>query len=69
MVDLNNTNEHLYNLVAKDLKKKIRECYFGEVVNLNYLRLTKIYTVSMSTIKKAMKILNDEHALISRVGK
>ena len=70
MVDLNNTNEHLYNLVAKDLKKKIRERYFGEEGKIpNYLRLTKIYNVSMSTIKKAMKILNDEHALISRVDK
>ena len=28
-----------------------------------------MYNVSMSTIKKAMKILNDERVLISRVGK
>ena len=30
MVDLNNTDEHLYDLVARDLKKKIREYYFGQ---------------------------------------
>lgn len=70
MVDLNNTNEHLYDLVAKDLKKKIREYYFGQDGKIpNYLQLTDMYDVSMSTIKKAMKILNDEHVLISRVGK
>ena len=70
MVDLNNTDAHLYDLVARDLKKKIREYYFGQEGKIpNYLQLTEMYDVSMSTIKKAMKILNDEHVLVSRVGK
>ena len=70
MVDITNTDEHLYELVANDLKDKILNGYFGEDGKIpNYLELTKSYEVSMSTIKKAMKILNEENVLISRVGK
>ncbi len=70
MVDITNTDEHLYELVANDLKKKIRDSYFGSNGKIpNYLQLTEMYDVSMSTIKKAMRILNDEEVLISRVGK
>ncbi len=70
MVDITDTDRHLYEIVAEDLKAKINEKYFGEEGKIpNYLKLTEIYNVSMSTIKKAMKILNDENVIISRVGK
>ena len=70
MVDITNTDEHLYEMVANDLKEKIMNGHFGENGKIpNYLELTKMYDVSMSTIKKSMKILNDENVLVSRVGK
>ena len=70
MVDITNRKNHLYELVARDLKKKILDGDFGEKGKIpNYQELTGIYEVSMSTIKKAMKILNDEDVLVSRVGK
>ncbi len=70
MVDITNTNEHLYEMVANDLKDKIINGHFGEDGKIpNYLELTKMYDVSMSTIKKSMKILNDENVLVSRIGK
>lgn len=70
MVDITDTDKHLYEIVAEDLKDKIKEDYFGERGKIpNYLRLTEIYNVSMSTIKKAMKILNDQGVIVSRVGK
>lgn len=70
MVDITDTDRHLYEIVAEDLKDKIKENYFGEEGKIpNYLKLTEIYNVSMSTIKKAMKMLNDENVIVSRVGK
>lgn len=70
MVDITNRDRHLYELVAEDLKKKIADGHFGDQGKIpNYKELTAIYEVSMSTIKKAMKILNDEEVLVSRVGK
>jgi DNA-binding LacI/PurR family transcriptional regulator len=70
MVDKTDTDKHLYEIVAKDLKEKISENYFGDEGKIpNYLKLTEMYDVSMSTIKKAMKRLNDEDVLVSRVGK
>lgn len=70
MVDVTNRNRHLYQLVADDLKKKILNGHFGDQEKIpNYKELSSIYEVSMSTIKKAMKILNDEDVLVSRVGK
>ncbi len=70
MVDKTDTDKHLYEIVADDLKDKISESYFGEEGKIpNYLNLTEMYDVSMSTIKKAMKKLNDENVLVSRVGK
>jgi DNA-binding LacI/PurR family transcriptional regulator len=70
MVDITDTDRHLYEIVAEDIKEKIKENYFGEEGKIpNYVKLTEIYDVSMSTIKKAMKVLNDENVIISRVGK
>lgn len=70
MIDITDTEKHLYEIVANDLQEKIKEDYFGERGKIpNYLRLTEIYNVSMSTIKKAMKILNDQGVIVSRVGK
>lgn len=70
MVDITDTDKHLYEIVANDLKEKIINGHFGDQGKIpNYLDLTKMYDVSMSTIKKSMKILNDENVLISRVGK
>ncbi len=70
MVDKTDTDNHLYEIVATDLKNKILENYFGDEGKIpNYLKLTEMYDVSMSTIKKAMKKLNDEDVLVSRVGK
>lgn len=70
MVDITDTDKHLYEIVADDLKEKIKDDFFGERGKIpNYLKLTEIYNVSMSTVKKAMKILNDEGVIVSRVGK
>ena len=70
MVDITDTDKHLYEIVAEDLKDKIKDEFFGERGKIpNYLKLTELYNVSMSTIKKSMKILNDEGVIISRVGK
>lgn len=70
MVDITDTDKHLYEIVANDLKEKIVDNFFGEDGKIpNYLKLTDMYDVSMSTVKKAMKILNDEDVIVSRVGK
>lgn len=70
MLDITNREEHLYELVANDLREKIKENFFGEDNKIpNYLELTGMYKVSMSTIRRAMKILNEEEVLVSRVGK
>lgn len=70
MMDITRKDKHLYELVANDLKKKMQENFFGKDQRIpNYLELTDMYDVSMSTIRRAMKILNDEEVLISRVGK
>ncbi len=70
MINKNNKDQHLFELVVNDIKKKIFEGYYKPGVKLpNYVELTKIYDVSMSTIKKAMQELNDQGFLVSRVGK
>lgn len=70
MVDITNTAEHLYLQVANHLKKRIRNKDFGEDGRIpNYIQLTQEYDVSMSTVKKAMQLLNDENIITSRVGK
>jgi DNA-binding LacI/PurR family transcriptional regulator len=70
MVDITNTSEHLYLQVANHLKKRIKSKDFGEDGRIpNYIQLTQEYDVSMSTVKKAMQILNDENVITSRVGK
>ncbi len=70
MIDLTDTTEKLYEQVANDLKLRIKKMEFGSQGRIpNFLNLARDYQVSMSTIKKAMQILNDEHVVISRVGK
>lgn len=70
MVDYNDTTEHLYLQVANHLKKRIKNKDFGEDGRIpNYVVLSQEYNVSMSTIKKAMQLLNDENVISSRVGK
>jgi len=70
MIDLTDTSEKLYEQVSNDLKERIKRVEFGPQGRIpNFLTLADEYKVSMSTIKKAMQILNDEHIVISRVGK
>jgi len=70
MINKNNTNKHLYEIITEDLIDKIVNDYFGKSGRLpNYLQLTEMYDVSMSTVKKAMQLLNDKGYLVSRVGK
>ena len=70
MIDKNDTNKHLYEIITEDLIEKINDDHFGQSGRLpNYLQLTEMYDVSMSTIKKAMQLLNDKGYLVSRVGK
>jgi DNA-binding LacI/PurR family transcriptional regulator len=70
MIDKNNKDRHLFELVVNDLKKKIYSGFYEPNEKLpNFLELTQAYDVSMSTIKKAMQVLNDEEFLVSRVGK
>jgi DNA-binding LacI/PurR family transcriptional regulator len=70
MIDLTDTTEKLYEQVANDLKERINRMEFGVEGRIpNFLTLARDYKVSMSTIKKSMQILNDEHVVISRVGK
>jgi DNA-binding LacI/PurR family transcriptional regulator len=70
MVDYTDTSEHLYLQVANHLKKRIKNKDFGEDGRIpNYVHLSQDYNVSMSTIKKAMQLLNDENVISSRVGK
>ncbi len=70
MIDLTDTSEKLYEQVANDLKERIKRVEFGPQGRIpNFLTLADEYKVSMSTIKKAMQILNDEHVVVSRVGK
>lgn len=70
MIDKTNTELPLFEIVVKDLKEKIFQKHFGEQGKLpNYVELAETYDVSMSTIKRTMKILNDEGFLVSRVGK
>lgn len=70
MIDKNDTNKHLYEIITEDLIEKILDDHFGKSGRLpNYLQLTEMYDVSMSTIKKAMQLLNDKGYLVSRVGK
>lgn len=70
MVDYTDTSEHLYLQVANHLKKRIKSKDFGEDGRIpNYVVLSQEYNVSMSTIKKAMQLLNDENVISSRVGK
>ena len=70
MVDIKNKSQHLYLQVANDLKKRIKNRDFGEDGRIpNYLDLTEEYDVSMSTVKKAMQMLNDADIINSRVGK
>ena len=70
MVDYTDTTEHLYLQVANHLKKRIKNKDFGEDGRIpNYVVLSQEYNVSMSTIKKAMQLLNDESVISSRVGK
>jgi len=70
MVDYTDTSEHLYLQVANHLKKRIKNKDFGEDGRIpNYVLLSQEYNVSMSTIKKAMQLLNDESVISSRVGK
>lgn len=69
-VDITRKDQHLYELVADDLKQKMLEDYFGPDNKIpNYLELAAIYDVSMSTIRRAMKLLNEQEVLVSRVGK
>ncbi|TNE70007.1 GntR family transcriptional regulator [bacterium] len=69
-VDYSDTSEHLYLQVANHLKKRIKNKDFGEDGRIpNYVHLSQDYNVSMSTIKKAMQLLNDENVISSRVGK
>lgn len=70
MVDITDTTEHLYLQVANHLKKRIKNKDFGEDGRIpNYVQLSHEYSVSMSTIKKSMQILNDKNVISSRVGK
>lgn len=70
MIDKNNNESHLFELVAKDIKKKILDGYFSPDLKLpNFVELSKMYDVSMATIKKTMLLLNDEKIVVSRVGK
>ena len=70
MIDKSDTNKHLYEIITEDLIYKIVSDHFGKNGRLpNYLELAALYDVSMSTIKKAMKLLNDKGYLVSRVGK
>jgi len=70
MINKNDTNKHLYEIITEDLIDKIVNDHFGESGRLpNYLQLTAMYDVSMSTVKKAMQLLNEKGYLVSRVGK
>lgn len=70
MIDKSNTDKHLYEIITEDLINKIINNHFGISGRLpNYLQLTDMYNVSMSTIKKAMQLLNEKGYLVSRVGK
>lgn len=70
MIDITDTSEKLYEQVARDLKERISRAEFGPQGRMpNFLTMADYYKVSMSTIKKAMQLLNDEHVVISRVGK
>lgn len=70
MINKNDTNKHLYEIITEDLIDKIVNDHFGESGRLpNYLQLTEMYEVSMSTVKKAMQLLNEKGYLVSRVGK
>jgi len=70
MVNIKNTSQHLYLQVANDLKKRIKNKDFGDDGRIpNYKELTSEYGVSMSTVKKAMQMLNEENIITSRVGK
>ncbi len=70
MINKNNKDQHLFELVVSDLKNKIYDGFYKPGEKLpNYIELTKIYDVSMSTIKKAMLELNEQEFLVSRVGK
>ena len=70
MINKNDTNKHLYEIITEDLIDKIVNNHFGKSGRLpNYLQLTEMYDVSMSTVKKAMQLLNEKGYLVSRVGK
>lgn len=67
---LDDTSEKLYNQVADDLKSRILRMDFGSEGRLpNFKDLTEEYSVSMSTIKKSMQLLNDQNLVVSRVGR
>ncbi len=70
MINKDDTDKHLYEMITEDLIDKIVNNHFGRSGRLpNFLQLTEMYNVSMSTIKKTMQLLNEKGYLVSRVGK
>ena len=67
---IEDTSEKLYNQVADDIRSKILTQSYGPEGRLpNFKELAETYSVSMSTIKKAMQILSEQNLIIARVGR
>lgn len=70
IIELDDPSTNLYEQVADDLKVRINRYEFGSHGRMpNFKQLAKSYSVSISTIKKAMQILTDEKMVVARVGK